>query len=695
MANNKNNLDERIKYAFSVFYTQTKKCRSSRPNVNDILDNMRLIKYDPENSGNDVLLESLFDAKFKFISATTNSVSFIRSSDKSPKTRVDFVFYNSNADVNKNEDSVNYNMITKYLLTSNQERYRFINIPLLNMDVEVKNDAVAKFIKDNAEFKKVKSKKKFLSIQISEQFFKTANLTDELANLDEEALKSIIFQYTLFLHHSQSRHSGIRFNHKLSDILLYVKDKSNRTFNYFVNKVRYAQTDVGYQIKIHNFENSNIGSDLVNKSLKKSETASDDSVDLINFLTQINKKAKHDGVKSLIAEIKKSKNNATRVLTESAFFDAFKPKEDVSDDMSENSSSEDQEMGISGGYSSETSDLEDSFDVSNGEYAAYRSLHTGLSDMEEDISESSSPAPRQYRKKGKQQAPQQSKISALLGAPDKNRTSQMEQGFMGQRQSSNLKPLDIHQQMQQDMKQQLPQQNFNPAAMQQQQGMPMNFNPTAMQQQQGMPMNFNPAAMQQQQGMPMNFNPAAMQQQQQGFEQQSMSNLPHGLSNADMSGIPSYLRDEISKVNMHQAQDDDNGDNMGAPQGFDPATMMPQQGFDPALMAQQQDFPTQQQDFSNFRPSSNLRPVDMMPQQGLQQASNLTPFDGYGAPPQMNNFTGMQMQGMQMPSQVDPMTAQNIASKLPSGYTGSIPSHLTGSLPMFGGSKKKKSKDKK
>jgi hypothetical protein len=763
MTTNKNNLDERINYAFSVFYTQTKKCRSSRPKISDILDNLKLVKYDSENENNDEILESLFNAKFRHVSNKNNTVSFTRVSDKSIKSRIDFVFYASNGDISKNENTVNYNLITKYLLSSNQERYRFINIPLLNLDAEVSNEHVAKFIKEHNEFKKIK-KKKFVSIQVSEHFFKSSSLSDEIKNMSEEQVKSIIFQYALFLHHSQSRNSAIRFNHKLDDCLLYVREASDRKFNYFINKQRYTLKDEGVQLKVHDFSNTSLGDELVNKSLKKDERKEDNTYDLLNILGQMQKKSSaKDIIKNLIKKIKSNKYTPSQCIENCEIFKNWQAHDEASQpvamadddealginasDVSSSSTTVNlelnkkavnrQSMGISDDFSetsvneanevneelSETSiassdnevfvkshrseqaeqaveDSDTSIDSSEGikmndknESIATRTLHSGLTEVQSDDDDSSEEVVnrRNTRKSSQQSKPTQSKskIGSLLGNPGKNPMSQK----MPQNQSMNAIGQAMQGMSQQGMSNMMPQQDMS------------NMMP-----QQGI------SNMMPHQGM-------------QGMPQQDMSNMMSqqgmNLAGADMSGLPSYLRDEVSKINMNPSQDSDNM--QGAPPEFTGMSsalsgmpnMMPQQGMMsqgmPGMMPQQ-GMPNMQQALGNvpgnMKPEKNLRALDMnealgmklgapsaqgMQQQGMmgmpQQGMMGMPQQGMMGMPQQG-MMGMPQQGMMgMPQgmqQMNPQMANNLTGSLPEGYSGNVPPELMANLPMMGGSKKKK-----
>ena len=84
------NVNGRLKQAFNIYYTKEGKCYKPRPvTIGELLNNIQIVKYDRSMEDLNVLIDSLFDAKFTFLNKTKRMCSFIRSEDGTPKSKLD------------------------------------------------------------------------------------------------------------------------------------------------------------------------------------------------------------------------------------------------------------------------------------------------------------------------------------------------------------------------------------------------------------------------------------------------------------------------------------------------------------------------------------------------------------------------------------------------------------------------------
>ena len=273
---NKYDINYRIKQAFSIYYQKNDKC--SRPIIlNEILEDLNKVKYDRTVDNLDMLVKSLFDAKFKFLTKNNRSCSFVRIKDDVPKTRLDVFFYKKRNDVDNPNSDINIHSISKYLLFHNQGKKISISIPILNFDIDLSNKQVSEFINSHTEcsafLKKIKSKKlaNIISFQLSEHFFSMSLLQNSINDINEIQLKTIIFQMTSLLSYLQHKYSDLRLNQKIEDVSVYIKKPSERVFHYFINGIHYGIPDSGFQIKVNNFINTHIVDELKNDSLATSK----------------------------------------------------------------------------------------------------------------------------------------------------------------------------------------------------------------------------------------------------------------------------------------------------------------------------------------------------------------------------------------------------------------------------------------
>ena len=336
------NLDNYINLAYDYLYNnEKKKCYAVKPvTKTDILNSENIkIKVDDND---DNIISNILSKKTKIKQFGGNSVVIKRYSDKSHPSYVKISTYNSEDKLNNLYEKQNVDKVMKYLLSSHFEGNKHIIFPILNLDVSVKNRELEKYLKDNSEefgniIKDIKggNAQENLSIEISEYFYKRTKLEDYLKNninnISEEDLKTIIFQVVHTLGKIQDKFPGFRHNNlTINNIDIYQKKRNNGATNYKFNKHNFSIPNGEVDIKLNNFNSSNINNFYENKSLSNNLKSEDKNYDLSTFIKSLSEKFSNSKVinskdySNFNNRVIKSKLTPENILNKDIFFKSLK-----------------------------------------------------------------------------------------------------------------------------------------------------------------------------------------------------------------------------------------------------------------------------------------------------------------------------------------------------------------------------------
>ena len=326
-----NKLDEIVNSAYKYFFNSEK--NNVKPIlISEILKDTSLIKYDRTSERSKELLNSLFNDNLKLESSSKDKIVFSRiNSLNENKCMVTIFMYKNAEEADLINSKNNINAANRFILHANSGKQTFVTIPFQHFDVDEIN--ILPKLEKFPDVKKIIKGNKVISIQITENFFKTDILDDILKNISEDDLITMLFQLIYSLFHYQKKYPDFKLNfNNLDSFLVYVKSKKEKHFNYFVNNLHFIIPDNGIQLRYHDLRNSIIHSDLNNSSLSAKQKKITITEDLINLLTLFKDKLKTTNkklVSNLIAEIKKNKHNSTNILLNNNLFLKF--KQDIPD----------------------------------------------------------------------------------------------------------------------------------------------------------------------------------------------------------------------------------------------------------------------------------------------------------------------------------------------------------------------------
>ena len=271
-------------------------------------------------------MKDIFQYKFKFISNDNFSLLFKCYDNKLPIT-IKLSFYDKEESINLLNYNINNDSLFSYLLSELvlTHKTKHILLPILNIDL--KFDDIAHIIKTNnchEKFYKAILNNEISNIccmQIREQFFKIENLEDFLIK-NQCVFKPLLFQVIHTLAIINQEFNNFRHNNLiLKNIVIYLKKTNDVSFKYtgFKNDFFYLP-NIGYDIKITNFENSSIpnyyNSDYINENS-----------DLVTFINNLNELQINDcdkETKNFLTYILNENNNNYIDLLYNKYFEEYK-----------------------------------------------------------------------------------------------------------------------------------------------------------------------------------------------------------------------------------------------------------------------------------------------------------------------------------------------------------------------------------
>uniref|UniRef100_A0A6C0H7E1 Uncharacterized protein n=1 Tax=viral metagenome TaxID=1070528 RepID=A0A6C0H7E1_9ZZZZ len=267
---------------------------------------------------NDIKKEIL-DTKFKFISFDyyddNNSLLFFKIYLKNFILNLKINYYLNNDTHNIKSDPNNESYIS-YILSSLVllNKTKHILLPIINFDISVDNMFhINEYIN---KFPIKLEKHHILCLHVREGYMETFNLYDYIKSNSLVIIKPLLFQiiHTLYIITETYKY----FNHnnlKVKSILVYKLKQTNNLFEYLINDDKYYLSNINFEIKIINFEKSNL---LIDKQKKQNKI-----LDLITFIDDLIASFDLSTEAIEILTLFKTKNNYEEILYNN-YFDEYK-----------------------------------------------------------------------------------------------------------------------------------------------------------------------------------------------------------------------------------------------------------------------------------------------------------------------------------------------------------------------------------
>lgn len=275
-------LDNRILLAYEYFYNRENKCYNIKQVSNDDMKNLDNLKLIPEDNKINFLINQIFNTSIKFIKK--NGLKYIFKRSGVYDCNIELSLYQDND--NKNEIK-NKNEMMKLLLSEflSYDQTKHIIIPIFNLDIKLKH--LQPFLNKfnmNEDINKLNNENpnNYIKINITEHFFKQSYLNDflnENNDISENDMKLLLFQIIHTLAIIRTKYNGFSHNNlTLNNILVYITEKNKSKRIYKFNNKEYEINNIGFDIKIDNFDNSEL--DNTNNN--------NDIIIFINSLKKIN-----------------------------------------------------------------------------------------------------------------------------------------------------------------------------------------------------------------------------------------------------------------------------------------------------------------------------------------------------------------------------------------------------------------------
>ncbi len=231
------------------------------------------IKIDDIKKGDDYDYEQVFK-NLKFIDFVNNKILLKRSSGESHPVNIKISMYPNNINRNALDIGQNYGIGIKYILSEYvlNEINPYVILPILNFDISLKD--IKKYSEIYVLIKKYFNELEegsYFLVEIEEHYHKQLTLRQFIKEnkIDKEIIRSLLFQVLYGLAKINEKLKNFRHNNlNLDSIYVYITDKTNNNkFN--IGDTIFNIDDMGFEIKITDFENSNTSDYLNNKTTNK------------------------------------------------------------------------------------------------------------------------------------------------------------------------------------------------------------------------------------------------------------------------------------------------------------------------------------------------------------------------------------------------------------------------------------------
>ena len=266
MSNNYDDIDYCLNILFDYVYNKTT-CYT--------LNNKQIITLSDIKKHKNFDFKHIFKAEFKFMHFHNNKIAYKRISETSYPATIDIGFYDkkfNNLDDLTRPELINIAMLYKssYILLDN---INHIILPIMFFDIDGKTlkkmlpdieQNINKYLNDKLE------NDSNLYILITEHYFKLQTLKEYIIeNIDNMTLlhwKILFFQILITLEYLHDQHSNFKHNNlNLDAIILYIKKKEDTFKTYILGKNKFKIQNIGFDIKIRDFENSTTLDHVKNK----------------------------------------------------------------------------------------------------------------------------------------------------------------------------------------------------------------------------------------------------------------------------------------------------------------------------------------------------------------------------------------------------------------------------------------------
>ena len=270
------NLDFRINTLYDAVYNDENKWQY---NVKPIIkNNIELIDikepdyFDPSH---------IFNNQIKFISKIHDKWTFKRTSDESYPCTISIGLYEQMGNYNDLGRSELYNPAIHYILSESviAENFKHALLPVMFFDITLEKlksysknmyETIKSDIKDDKNL--LQDDKTLLYVFITEHYFKIETVEEfiknECKNMTLLHWKVLIFQVLFSLYKISEKIQKFRHNQlDLKSVKIYRKKENNKPVTYKVGSTEFQVPNVGFEIKITDFDSSYAGDYIKNKHI--------------------------------------------------------------------------------------------------------------------------------------------------------------------------------------------------------------------------------------------------------------------------------------------------------------------------------------------------------------------------------------------------------------------------------------------
>ena len=241
------------------------------------------------------LVKEIFDKKI-FLKETSNNIIKYKRYDEY-NCAINIILFNNDKNINitgKN-DKIYTSMIISYLLSGIAIEHKIKTIKLTLVNIIADKEILEEYINTNEIkyfYKNIytKNNPNKILINVKESFYKEIKLINVLDNNKlKKNIKKLLFQILFTLTHIQNKFPGFRHNNLSIDTIDVYLKKEDSFDEYYINNKKYYLYKNDFDIKLDNFENSEIIGIVENSSVNKYKK--NRSYDFYFFINSLMKKS--------------------------------------------------------------------------------------------------------------------------------------------------------------------------------------------------------------------------------------------------------------------------------------------------------------------------------------------------------------------------------------------------------------------
>lgn len=282
-----NNLDYLLKIYYEFIYSKKNRNKYFMKPIDK--SNIKLIDLKKDENFD---YEYIFDKDFEitFDGFQNDKLVFTRKG-KNYNCNLSFGYFSSDSNDNMNT-GVLYNMGMMYMVSDIivNERFRHSIAPLMLFKIDYKD--IKSYIPDFEKYQEkyqVNEKGKDMYCLITEKYFKMTTLDNFLfsnkKNISNSFFSVLLFQIIFYLYKMQQRFKDFRHNNlNLKAIKVYVKKPNDLNISYKINGNIYILPNLGFDIKVSDYEYSNTSDYIKNTKSNDDENSYFDLFTIINHI---------------------------------------------------------------------------------------------------------------------------------------------------------------------------------------------------------------------------------------------------------------------------------------------------------------------------------------------------------------------------------------------------------------------------